>query len=277
MDEKLKTTINKIVQLSKQNLEFDTELRRALGIGTSANSVLSSDKRIEHIEKYLGLDYYVDNQKSIIDYSFIQEPEVRAQLISDNREMMRFRYGTRYHAISFDEFCRYAHLQAEMLLNYFYDKKEDTLDQIIEHIKKYNPTAYISDKTNSLGGIAYNVKLWAFKAEFTMDYNTNTVLDYLRKVRNDSSHRSPDNEEKSIRDYRKQLINIGMPLQSNGEVNTFKLEEGSTKHSVYNNVVKKSEWYYEYLYLIWLHEESFERVINAIQSLKHTVRSNLSL
>ena len=128
MDEKLKTTINKIVQLSKQNLEFDTELRRALGIGTSANSVLSSDKRIEHIEKYLGLDYYVDNQKSIIDYSFIQEPEVRAQLISDNREMMRFRYGTRYHAISFDEFCRYAHLQAEMLLNYFYDKKEDTLD-----------------------------------------------------------------------------------------------------------------------------------------------------
>ncbi len=277
MDEKLKTTINKIVQLSKQNPEFDTELRRALGIGTSANSALSSDKRIEHIEKYLGLDYYVDNQKSIIDYSFIQEPEVRAQLISDNREMMRFRYGTRYHAISFDEFCRYAHLQAEMLLNYFYDKKEDTLDQIIEHIKKYNPTAYISDKTNSLGGIAYNVKLWAFKAEFTMDYNTNTVLDYLRKVRNDSSHRSPDNEEKSIRDYRKQLINIGMPLQSNGEVNTFKLEEGSTKHSVYNNVVKQSEWYYEYLYLIWLHEESFEGVINAIESLKHTVRSNLSL
>lgn len=277
MDEKLKTTINKIVQLSKQNLEFDTELRRALGIGTSANSALSSDKRIEHIEKYLGLDYYVDNQKSIIDYSFIQEPEVRAQLISDNREMMRFRYGTRYHAISFDEFCRYAHLQAEMLLNYFYDKKEDTLDKIIEHIKKYNPTAYISDKTNSLGGIAYNVKLWAFKAEFTMDYNTNTVLDYLRKVRNDSSHRSPDNEEKSIRDYRKQLINIGMPLQSNGEVNTFKLEEGSTKHSVYNNVVKKSEWYYEYLYLIWLHKESFDSVIYAIESLKHTVRRNLSL
>lgn len=71
MDEKLKTTINKIVQLSKQNLEFDTELRKALGIGTSANGALSSDKRIEHIERYLGLDYYVDNQKSIIDYSFI--------------------------------------------------------------------------------------------------------------------------------------------------------------------------------------------------------------
>ena len=277
MDEKLKTTINKIVRLSKQNSEFDLELRKALGIGTSAYSSLPSEKRIEHIEKYLGLDYYVDNQNSIIDYSFIQDTDVRAQLVSDNREMMRFRYGTRYHAISFDEFCRYANLQAEMLLNFFYDKKEDTLDKIIEHIKKYNPTAYISDKTNSLGGIAYNVKLWAFNKEFNLDYITNNILDYIRKVRNDSSHRSPENEEKSIYDYRKQLINIGMPLQSNGEVNTFKLEEGSTKHRVYNTVVKKSNWYYEYLYLIWLHEESFDSVIYAIESLKHTVRSNLSL
>ena len=277
MDEKLKTTINKIVQLSKQNPEFDTELRKALGIGASANSVLSSDKRIEHIEKYLGLDYYVDNQNSIIDYSFIQEPEVRAQLISDNREMMRFRYGTRYHAISFDEFCRYAHLQAEMLLNYFYDKKDVNIEGAKEHIRNYNSKVTFKDNLKSLGEISYNAKLWAFKAEFTMDYNTNTVLDYLRKVRNGSSHRSPENEEKNIHDLRKQLVNIGMPLQSNGEVNTFKLEEGSTKYNVFINVVKKSDWYYEYLYLIWLHEESFDSVIYAIESLKHTVRKNLSL
>lgn len=276
MDEKLKTTINKIVRLSKQNPEFNTVLRKALGIGPSTNSALSSDKRIEHIEKYLGLDYYVDNQKSIIDYSFIHEPEVRAQLISDNREMMRFRYGTRYHAISFDEFCRYAHLQAEMLLNYFYDKIDENIEGIKEHIRQFNPKVIFKDNLRSLGEISYNAKLWAFKTEFTMDYNTNTVLDYLRKVRNDSSHRSPENEEKSIYDYRRQLINIGMPLQSNGEVNTLKLEDGSTKHSVYNNVVKKSDWYYEYLYLIWLHEESFDSVIHAVESLKHTVRSNLS-
>ena len=275
MDEKLKTTINKIVQLSKQNPEFNAELRRALGIGTSANSVVSSDKRIEHIEKYLGLDYYVDNQKSIIDYSFIQEPEVRAQLISDNREMMRFRYGTRYHAISFDEFCRYAHLQAEMLLNYCYDKKEDTLDKIIEHIKKYNPTAYISDKTNSLGGIAYNVKLWAFNKEFNLDYITNNILDYIRKVRNDSSHRSPESEEKSIHDNRKKLVNFGMPLMANGDVDYFKLEEGSVKMNLYNNMIKNQDWYKDYKYFLWVHEKSYESVMSAIEELKKSVRDNL--
>ena len=276
MDEKLKTTINKIVQLSKQNLEFDTELRRALGIGTSANSVLSSDKRIEHIEKYLGLDYYVDNQKSIIDYSFIQEPEVRAQLISDNREMMRFRYGTRYHAISFDEFCRYAHLQAEMLLNYFYDYKNDNIKSVIAHIKKFNPTANL-DTAKSLGSISYNSKLWAFKTEFNIDFKVYTILDYLRKVRNDSSHRSSEKEEKSIHDYRKQLVNMGMPLKQDGEVDYYKLEDGSPKKILYSNMVNNKDWYKEYLYLIWLHNESYDSVVNVVEVLKHNVRINLGL
>ena len=276
MDEKLKTTINKIVQLSKQNPEFDTELRKSLGIGASANSALSSDKRIEHIEKYLGLDYYVDNQKSIIDYSFIQEPEVRAQLISDNREMMRFRYGTRYHAISFDEFCRYAHLQAEMLLNYFYDLKNDNIKSVIAHIKKFNPTANL-DTAKSLGSISYNSKLWAFKTEFNIDFKVYTILDYLRKVRNDSSHRSSEKEEKSIHDYRKQLVNMGMPLKQDGEVDYYKLEDGSPKKILYSNMVNNKDWYKEYLYLIWLHNESYDSVVNVVEVLKHNVRINLGL
>ena len=276
MDEKLKTTINKIVQLSKQNLEFDTELRKALGIGTSANGALSSDKRIEHIERYLGLDYYVDNQKSIIDYSFIQEPEVRAQLISDNREMMRFRYGTRYHAINFDEFCRYAHLQAEMLLNYFYDFKNDNINSVIAHIKKLNPTANL-DNVKSLGNVSYNSKLWAFKTEFNLDFKIYTILDYLRKVRNDSSHRSPEKEEKSIHDYRKQLVNMGMPLKQDGEVDYYKLEDGSPKKILYSNMVNNKDWYKEYLYLIWLHNESYESVVNAVDTLKQKVKNNLIL
>ena len=276
MDEKLKTTIKKIVQLSKQNSEFNAELRKALGMETLVNNVTSSDKRIEHIEKYLGLDYYVDNQKSIIDYSFVQEPEVRAQLISDNREMMRFRYGTRYHAINFDEFCRYAHLQAEMLLNYFYDLKNDNINSVIAHIKKYNPTANL-DNVKSLGSIPYNSKLWAFKTEINLDYKIYTILDYLRKVRNDSSHRSPEIEERSIHDYRKQLVNMGMPLKQDGEVDYFKLEDGSPRKILYSNMVNNKDWYKDYLYLIWLHNESYESIVNAIEELKQTVIDNISV
>jgi len=274
MDEKLKTTIEKIVQLSKQNPEFDTELRKALNIGSTSNDVSSSNKRIEHIEKYLGLDYYVDNQPSLIDYSFIQESEVRAQLVSDNREMMRFRYGTRYHAICFDEFCRYAHLQAEMLLNLYYDKKNDCISDVIEHIKRYNSTANFKDKVKTLGDISYNSKLWAFKSEFSMEYKTNTILDYLRRIRNESSHRSPENEDNTIHDYKKKLNNIGMPLKSDGDVDYFKLEKDESKKNLYNNVIKNADWYKEYKYLLWLHEESFDNIIDALEELKQTVKNS---
>lgn len=58
MDEKLKSTIDKIVQLSKQNPEFDAELRKRLEITSSAKSVYD-EERIVRIEKYLGLDFYV--------------------------------------------------------------------------------------------------------------------------------------------------------------------------------------------------------------------------
>ena len=272
MDEKLKTTIKLIVQLSKENPEFYTEICKALGIASTPNTISPSDKRIEQIEKYLGLDYYVDSQQSIIDYSFIMEPEVRAQLISDNREMMRFRYGTRYHSICFDEFCRYAHLQAEMLLNYFFDQVNSNIKAIIDHIKKYNPTALFKDKVKSLGDISYNSKLWAFKAEFSMDYETYSILDNIRRIRNESSHRSLDKEEKSIHDYKKLLVNMGMPLKSNGDVDFYKLEEGSQKMNVYNSMVKNVDWYKDYKYLIWLHEESFEKVINAIEELQLVVK-----
>ena len=51
MDEKLKLTIGKIVQLSKQNPEFDAELRKRLDITSSAKSVYD-EERIARIEKY---------------------------------------------------------------------------------------------------------------------------------------------------------------------------------------------------------------------------------
>ena len=274
MDEKLKFTLDKIVLLTKQNPEFGKELRKALGIGSSANSVDKNKDQISHIEKYLGLDYYVDDQPSLIDYSFIKEPAVRAQLISDNREMMRFRYGTRYHAISFVEFCRFAHLQAEMLLNYYYDKSDGDIKSIKDHLKKFNPTTNLSEMA-SLGAIPYNSKLWAFKTEHPMDIRYTSIFDYLRKVRNESSHRSPEEEDVSISKYRKNLVNMGMPLTQEGFVATSKLEEGSSKALLYGNMIKNSDWYKEYKYLLWLHEEGFDKVIDAIEELKNKIQQAL--
>ena len=75
MDEKLKSTIDKIVQLSKQNPEFDAELRKRLEMTSSANYALVEDERISQIYEYCiekvirsqAIDFYNDFPlKSII-------------------------------------------------------------------------------------------------------------------------------------------------------------------------------------------------------------------
>ena len=101
----MKSTLDKVIRLARQNSEFDAELRKALMITAPSNQAKVDDSSLKHIEKYLGLDYYVDSQNSSVDYCFVDMADVRAQLISDNREMMRFRYGTRYHEIDLHEFC----------------------------------------------------------------------------------------------------------------------------------------------------------------------------
>ena len=277
MDEKLKVVIDKIVQLSKQNPEFEDELKKSLGITTFSNNVRTSDKRIENIEKYLGLDYYVDTQPSRIDYSFIQETVIRERLDSDNREMMRFRYGTRYHAVSykFDEYCRFAHMQAEMLLNYFYNKKNKSIECVIEHIKRFYPEAILKDNIKSLTDISYYSKYRAFNAEFNLNYNTSIILDNLRKIRNESSHRTPENEEKSLYEYKKKLVNMGLPIRPDGLVDIHKLEEGSQKRNLYNNMVKGKDWYTDYKYLIWLHEQPYEKISDALEVLKQTIKDSI--
>ena len=276
MDEKLQITLDKIIRLSEQNPEFGTELRKKLGMTSSAKALLHSsdfDKRVEHIEKYLGLDYYVDGQPSLIDYSFVEETEIRAQLISDNREMMRYRYGTRFHIINFDEYCRYAHLQVEMLLNYYYDKTNTTLDEIKAHIVKYNPSAEISS-AKSLGAISYNSKLWAFSAEHNVEYSTRTILDYIREVRNRSSHRAPETEESTITEARNKLKIMSLPIhEEGGYVLTYKLKNTSTEYNLFNNMVKKSDWYKDYLFLIWLHNQKFADIHEAIKEICGKVKN----
>lgn len=105
MDKKLDSTINKIKLLAEQNPEFKNAMQKLFGNAVSASVRSSSDERISKIEKYLGLDFYADSMSSVIDYSYIPEVDIRAQLISDNREMLRFRYGTRFHEIFLKNFA----------------------------------------------------------------------------------------------------------------------------------------------------------------------------
>ena len=72
MDEKLKVTIQKIRQLAEQNPEFESEMKKIFGSKEVCGVDNSQNEaRIRSIEKYLGLEYYVDDMNPIIDISHI--------------------------------------------------------------------------------------------------------------------------------------------------------------------------------------------------------------
>ena len=278
MDENLKSTIDKIVQLSKQNQEFDTELRKRLKITSSAKSVYDVE-RIANIEKYLGLDFSVDTKTSNVDYSFIKLPDVKAQLISDNREMMRFRYGTRYHKINFAEFCRYAHFQIEMLLNYYYNiANKSDLNSIKEQIKKYNQKkADDVEKANSLESISYSIKLWAFLTEFFNNTNDYYIYNYLRNVRNELSHRSVTEDKISINSYQQSLKDQGFILNKKGNVtlNWKNKEADKDLKELYNSKIKDSNKYKQYTYLIWYYGTPFNDIVNGLNRIASVISTIL--
>lgn len=274
MDERIKSTLDKIVRLANQDAEFDKELRKALGVKPSSKSLSTQDERITKIEKYLGLDYYIDDKDSIIDYSFVTDTDVRMQLVSDNREMLRFRYGTRYHQIDFSEYCRYAQLQSEMLINYFYDKKNNgSFNKIKDHIKRFNSYANIPDYVHSLGAIQYNVKLWSMMNEFNIIHFD--VWDKVRYVRNDLSHRAPEEGDLTIETYKKQLESYGFTLNVDGSVQWFSIKDNEDLKEKYESEIKKSKAYKQYLYKIWLSQKPFDTIILALKELSSIVKTNL--
>lgn len=274
MDEILIATIQKIKMLAEQNPEFRQEMEKLFGKAVSTSIHNNFDERIAHIEKYLGLDYYTDSIQSVIDYSFISEPEIRAQLISDNREMLRFRYGTRFHEILFEEFCRYAQLQAEMLINYFYYHKEPTVADAIKHIQKYNPTATIISGISSLASIGFNTKLWAFCDEFQLK-KVKEIFDYVRDVRNYQSHRSPSENEFSFYDYQKKLLDLNLKLKSDGSFDFFKTKENIVAYNIYVSKVQNTKDFKLYQFYVWYNKKPFDDIVYRLKELANIVKINL--
>lgn len=182
-----KKELNKVVDFVKAvkelpgNEEFIANLKDVLGMNNFVAQIPLKTEKIDAIEKYLGLDYSLDDSITIVDYSFVIDHRVRAQLESDCREMMRYRYGTRGHKIDFMEFCRYVQLQAEMLLNYYYNIRFESQDELLLHLKG------LSNNNIELKTISYASMLYGFKNEHNWK---DQMLDLVREVRNSQSHRA---------------------------------------------------------------------------------------
>ena len=229
------------------------------------------ERQIFHIEKYLGLDFYVDSTNSIIDYSYVNEPNIRAQLISDNREMLRFRYGTRFHEILFEEFCRYAQLQAEMLLNYFYIHKYHTDARAIKHIQER--CTFDINATN-LTSISFSNKLWAFCREYRLN-RAYTSFNFVRMVRNHQSHRKMDDQTFSFDEYQKRLAECGIKLTEDGSFNYSKTAKDEHALRIYESEVKGTPQFMLYQYCVWYNKKPYDEIIFRLKEISKVVSENI--
>ena len=178
-EEHIAQLLNFVEDVYKRVPEFARGVRKIVN-GESSTEVKS--QKLDKIEKYLSLDYGIDDVVNP-DYSFIADAQVRDTLNSDYREMLRFRYGTREHSVNFGEFARYANLQMEMLVNYYYSTVcGDDPNDLLSLLKSYDPKVkYLS----------LNAKVNGLKGEFNWNYYDIKDLLNTISVRNEESHRSP--------------------------------------------------------------------------------------
>ena len=248
------------------NDDFVKGLRELLDVPTYDSS---SNRKIADIEKYLGLDYKLDSATPDIDYSFIKEDYVREQLVSDYREMLRYRMGVRSHIIDFSEFCRYAMLQVEHLLNYFYMNRFESIEDVIRYINDNAKWTNI-EKIDSIKGLSLAAKLSAFSGK--MNKRQIEVLDFAREVRNEQSHRSLD-ETKNLEDFKAKLLAMKLPLTKEGEVYWNGIKDNNDLLLRFNNLDKSAYW--KYRRQIWRRREPFGEVVDAIKDMANTINTEL--
>jgi hypothetical protein len=237
----------------KDNEWFKNQL--LLSIGKNQNTTVgpeisSIEGKIHLIQDYLSIDI-----NNLFDYSLFEEP-AREQLFRDNLEMMRFQKGTPNHKINFGEFCRYAHLQAEEMINYFLNKISDSkLDKVEMFIKQYVSSYNPVKKPVEIHHIYYTNKLLAFKNSKNLAKKTVDTLFFINDYRNELSHRnsfSIQNEDRELAQFEKEGF-----LESN--INISKLDR------------RQLEIFNKGKYIITKRKEDFNLIKNTIEDLKDNV------
>jgi len=183
--EKLLKLLQQLIHV-KGNEWFRDALKKMV---SGDNQQVVSSEGINHTYSENSGNYIVINPNALlIDYDRITDEKVRTQLKSDCFEMARHRLGRANHKPDFEEFCRFANLQAEELINYYLLKKHaHNLDQITSFISQYNPKYQPRTPPKSVGQIEYAFKLFALGQIFKFD---TPVLYFLKDIRNETSHRS---------------------------------------------------------------------------------------
>lgn len=204
MDEKIKATIEKIVQLSKQNEEFNMEMRKLFGKTVSASTVSDSQTISDDIAAIRAALEIRGNHS--IDYGFIKEQRLKEQLFIDNLRMENAALNLKEkESDRFYTFCVNAFYQVENIVNYYFHKSYPDINDLLTAIE--NATKNDSDGKKSfrfkrakgekseyveknVSDIDMFYKMNALcNIMFPNDKAIKSTLSNLRKVRNEGEHR----------------------------------------------------------------------------------------
>lgn len=128
MEENKKTAIEKIYLLTKQDAEFNEELRKKLGLTSVANSAVIDDNRLDQIYEYC-IEKIIRKQAEEF-YNDFPIAEIREQLQSDFIKMEMFRRKN-----NFDDFCLSLYQQIENMTNYVCD--DSVFNEVVQKMWAY--------------------------------------------------------------------------------------------------------------------------------------------
>ena len=145
MDDTIESILHKVIQLTRQNPEFNTELRKALEITPSAMSISIDEGKLDNIYEYC-IEQILKKQAN----EFYQDFPIKSiipSLVDDFVRMESFRRKD-----AFGDFCLALYQQIECITNCICENSK--LNQIAE--KMWGQSAYVK----SGAGIVQKVLLW---------------------------------------------------------------------------------------------------------------------
>lgn len=198
MDEKLKSTIDKVVRLSNQNAEFGEELRKRLGIASSA-TIASSHIPVCDDVRAIREALEIRAQNSI-SYDFILEKgnqRLRDQLIIDNLRMENAAMNLKEKEQErFYSFCANAFYQIENVVNFYFYVIYPNIEKMLQFIEnatviegEYRFKRNDKKKYKNVGDIEIAHKLNAICNVLFPDDKIKITYSQLRQVRNEGAHR----------------------------------------------------------------------------------------
>jgi len=194
-------------------------------------------KKIDDIHKYMKLD--VD--QTVIDYSLFPD-DMRITLERDCLEMQKWRHGkmdmgkVNGFDIQFSEYCRYAHMQAEGLVNFYFKENytnelhlKDILKVINATIKEEKHKRY--DET--VDAIPYGYKLNYLPSIPQFPITLKWQLESMKNLRNYLSHRGISDKNTKKYEYAERFLNQASYSDVFNSLNTL-------NNFVINNLSKNS-------------------------------------